>query len=66
MPKLKTRKSAAKRIAKVTSTGKILRKKTIAQHLVHRKSTRTVKTSGNEMTVSKSDTEKLKKLTPYR
>lgn len=66
MPKLKTRKSAAKRIAKVSATGKILRKKTLAQHLVHRKSTRTIKTSGKEIRISKSDIEKLKKLTPYR
>lgn len=66
MPKLKTRKTAAKRIAKVSSKGKILRKKTLAQHLVHRKSARTIKESGRELSLSKSDREKLIKLTPYR
>ena len=66
MPKIKTRKSASKRIGKVTSSGKLMRRKTLAQHLVKRKTKRTVKTSGNAIEVAKSEIVKLKKLIPYR
>ncbi len=66
MPKVKTRKSASKRLAKVTAGGKLLRRKTLAQHLVKRKTQRTVKTSGQAMEVAPSETKRLKKLTPYR
>lgn len=66
MPKLKTSKTAVKRIVKVTGKGKIVRKKTLAQHLVHRKSARTIKESGKEIRLSRADREKLVKLTPYR
>lgn len=66
MPKLKTRKSASKRLAKVTGTGKLMRRKTLAQHLVHRKSRRTRKESGDNLEFSKTEIEKIKKLIPYR
>lgn len=66
MPKLKTRKTASKRLVKITASGKMIRKKTVAQHLVHRKSKRTIKESGNTLVITKSDSEKMKKLTPYR
>lgn len=66
MPKIKTRKSASKRLAKVTSSGKLIRRKTLAQHLVKRKTKRTIKSSGNRVEVVKSELKKMKILTPYR
>jgi ribosomal protein L35 len=66
MPKLKTRKSATKRLAKVTASGKLIRRKTLAQHLVKRKTKRTIKSSGKPSEVVASEVKKLKRLTPYR
>lgn len=66
MPKLKTRKSASKRLAKVTGTGKLIRRKTLAQHLVKRKTQRTIKQSGSDVEFKASENEKIRKLTPYR
>lgn len=65
MPKLKTRKSIAKRVASVTASGRLLRRKTTAQHLVHRKSKRTRKNSGEKVAFSPAEEKKLKKLVPY-
>jgi len=66
MPKIKTRKSASKRLVKVTATGKLIRRKMLAQHLVRRKSRRTTKTSGQNQEFKKTQTNKIKKLSPYR
>lgn len=66
MPRLKTRKSASKRLAKISATGKMQRRKTLAQHLVKRKTKRTIKSSGKATGVVKSEAKKLKRLTPYR
>ena len=49
MPKLKTRKSLSKRVVKITASGRLLRRKTLSQHLAHRKSRRTRKNSGNKV-----------------
>ena len=65
MPKIKTSKSTIKRISKKTASGKILRRKATAQHLVRRKSHRTVENSGINVEVTKSQKAKLKKLAPY-
>ena len=65
MPKLKTSKSAAKRIIKVSKNGKIIRRKMSAQHRTKGKSTRTLLSSRKQKNVSKSDTKKIKKLIPY-
>jgi ribosomal protein L35 len=65
MPKIKTKKSASKRIAKVTRGGKIIRRKITAQHLARRKSQRTRKTSGDKTVVSIAD-KKITKLVPYK
>jgi len=65
MKKQKTSKTAAKRIVKVTRTGKILKRKTLAQHLVHRKSKRTIKQSGVNTEVSRPEKNRVKRLTPY-
>ncbi len=66
MPKLKTNKTTAKRIKKITSNGKVMRRKTLAQHLVKRKTARTIGESGNDMLVSKSEAKKIKMLLPYK
>jgi ribosomal protein L35 len=66
MPKLKTNKTATKRIVKITATGKYLRRKTLAQHLVHRKSQRTIKSSGECIELNPTQTKTMKKLIPYR
>jgi ribosomal protein L35 len=66
MPKLKTSKTASKRISKITKSGKLLRRKTLSQHLVHRKANRTIKRSGEDMQVTNADEQRIKKLIPYR
>lgn len=66
MPKIKTRKSASKRLARVTASGKLMRRKITAQHLVKRKTKRTIKGSGRSEEVVASEVKRLKKLTPYR
>jgi len=66
MPKLKTSKTASKRLAKITASGKMMRRKTTAQHLVKRKTKRTIKESGNAVEVVASEAKRLKRLTPYR
>ncbi|OQA53084.1 MAG: 50S ribosomal protein L35 [candidate division WS2 bacterium ADurb.Bin280] len=65
MPKQKTSKTAAKRIKKITSSGKIIRKKTLAQHLVHRKSDRTIAQSGTDKKIADEEKNKIKRLIPY-
>jgi len=65
MPKLKTNKTVAKRITKISRNGKVLRRKILAQHLVHRKSSRTISSSGTDQLVSKAESKKIKKLLPY-
>lgn len=66
MPKLKTSKTASKRLAKITATGKLMRRKTTAQHLVRRKTKRTIKSSGSTVEVVGCEAKRLKRLTPYR
>jgi ribosomal protein L35 len=66
MPKLKTNKTADKRIKKITSSGKVIRRKTLAQHLVKRKTARTINQSGNDMLVSRPEAKKIKMLLPYK
>ena len=63
--KQKTVKSAYKRTI-ITSTGKILRRKATAQHLVQGKSKRTLRGSSKTVEISKSDSKRIKRLVPYR
>jgi len=63
--KLKTNKSAKKRIVKITSNGKILSRRLSAQHLVAGKSKRTRRANAKKFSVKKADTKNLKKLVPY-
>jgi large subunit ribosomal protein L35 len=62
MPKLKTNKTAVKRVSRISGTGKISHRKTLAQHLVRRKSKRTVKSSGRVTEFTPADSKKIKKL----
>ena len=62
--KLKTHKSTAKRF-KVTGTGKVMRTKGGKSHLRRRTSKRTKSKLDRMLTVSKSDSKRVKTLAPY-
>ncbi|MCL5794909.1 MAG: 50S ribosomal protein L35 [Patescibacteria group bacterium] len=64
MPKLKTSKSAAKRIARITKNKKIIRRGMSAQHLTSGKSKRTKSRAKQNFVVSKASVKHLKKLLP--
>lgn len=64
--KLKTSKSAIKRIARITGTGKIMRKGMSAQHRTSGKSSRSLNNSNKEFEISKANEKIIKKLVPYR
>jgi len=63
--KLKTSKTAKKRIARITKTGKIFRRKMSAQHLVRNKSRRVRKLAKRKLLIAKADLEKVRRLVPY-
>lgn len=63
--KLKTSKTASKRIQTITGTGKAMRLKMSAQHLAPGKSRRTKKSTKFLLEVHPADTKRLKKLLPY-
>ena len=65
MPKIKTVKSAQKRIVKVTSNGKLLRLTMSSQHLARKKSKRARQNALSKNVISKADTKKIKRLIPY-
>lgn len=65
MPKLKTSKSAQKRIVKITRSGKIIRRKMSAQHRTGGKSKRALSASKKETQVSSANLKTIKKLIPY-
>lgn len=66
MPKIKTSKSAAKRIINFTNQGKVISRAMSAQHLTRRKSKRTMQQSKSTILVNKSNLKKIKKLVPYK
>lgn len=66
MPKIKTNKTATKRVTKITASGILVRRKTQAQHLVARKSRRTIKASGSDAKFQNAEGKKIRKLIPYR
>ena len=53
-------------MTKVSAGGAVWRRKTLAQHLVHRKSKRTIKQSGSSRKLSKVEAKKLIALAPYK
>ena len=65
MPKLKNRKSAAKRVKSITSTGKVMVRSRSNQHLTARKSKRTLSNSGSSKVLSDAQAKNMKALLPY-
>jgi large subunit ribosomal protein L35 len=61
MPKLKTHRGAAKRF-KITSTGKIRRRKAFRSHLLEKKSSRRTRRLGRESDVSSADRRNVERL----
>jgi large subunit ribosomal protein L35 len=64
MPKLKTRKTAAKRV-KMTGTGKFMRRKAGRRHLLTCKSAKRKRHLRKDVVVSKSDERRIKRSLPY-
>jgi len=64
MPKLKTRKSIAKRF-KFTKGGKILRRRAFKGHLLSKKSSKRKRSLSRPDLVSRTEREKIKRLLPY-
>lgn len=62
--KQKTTKSASKRVIR-TGSGKLLRRKVSAQHLVMGKSKRARRGRGKLSKISRGDLRKIKRLVPY-
>ncbi|MEA2012084.1 MAG: 50S ribosomal protein L35 [Verrucomicrobiota bacterium] len=64
MPKMKTRKSVAKRF-KQTGTGKFLRKKAGKRHILTKKSSKLKHNLSKQVEVSKSDQKRVSRSLPY-
>lgn len=64
MPKMKTKKSVAKRL-KVTGTGKLKRGKAFRSHILTKKSTKTKRNLRKTGYVSETQEKTMKKLIPY-
>ncbi len=63
--KLKTIKTAHKRIQTITASGKALRLRMSAQHLAPGKSKRSLKSTKFLLAVHPSDVKRLKRMLPY-
>ena len=64
MPKMKTRKSAAKRY-KVTGSGKVMYKKQGLRHILTKKSTKRKRALRHAGILSEAEAKKVKVLLPY-
>lgn len=64
MPKLKTKKAAAKRF-KVTGTGKLKRSKAYRRHILTKKSPKTKRNLRKATTVDATNVKVMKKILPY-
>jgi large subunit ribosomal protein L35 len=64
MPKIKTKRSARKRL-KVTGTGKLMRRRGWKRHKLESKNPKRKRRLGKPAQVSKADTPRLKALVPY-
>lgn len=64
MPKMKTRKAAAKRF-KVTGSGKVTRRRQGSKHLLAHESAKLKRTRANDEVVSDADMKKIKSMLPY-
>ena len=63
MPKIKTRKAAAKRF-RITKTGKVLRRHSRLRHLLEWKSPKQHRRLKKRVTVSPSDQERVRQMLP--
>ena len=64
MPKIKTRRGAAKRFKK-SASGKIVRRKTNRGHILTKKSSKRKRQLRNQTTVSSVDEPRVRKTVPY-
>ena len=64
MPKLKTRKAAAKRF-KATGTGKFMRRRAFRNHLLDHKSQKLKRHLATKAVVDDSDAENVSRMLPY-
>ena len=64
MPKLKTKKAAAKRF-KITGTGKLKRNKSNTQHILGKKSRKRKRNLRKQTTVDQTNVKNMKKILPY-
>ena len=64
MPKMKTKKAAAKRF-KVTGTGKLKRSKAYKRHILTKKSTKTKRNLRKAVMTDESNVKNMKKILPY-
>jgi large subunit ribosomal protein L35 len=63
--KLKTIKTAQKRIATITGTGKAMRLRMSAQHLTPGKSKRSIKSTKFLLPIARADLKRIKRMLPY-
>jgi len=64
MPKMKTRRAAAKRF-RITGTGKIMRRRSRTKHLLEWKSPKQKRALGRDMVLAKGDAKKARVMMPY-
>jgi large subunit ribosomal protein L35 len=64
MPKLKTRKSAAKRF-KLTGTGKIKRRKAFLRHILTKKNTKKKRQLGQDVILAPSNVKTVTRMIPF-
>ncbi len=65
MPKIKTKRAAAKRF-KVTGSGKIVRNKAYKSHILTKKSAKRKKNLRQSTLVDKTDYKRVKEMIPYK
>ncbi|HPE28883.1 MAG TPA: 50S ribosomal protein L35 [Candidatus Mcinerneyibacteriales bacterium] len=65
MPKIKTRRAAAKRF-RVTGSGKVVRHKAYKSHILTKKSAKRKKNLRQSTLVDKSDYKRVKDMIPYK
>jgi large subunit ribosomal protein L35 len=65
MPKMKTNRGAAKRF-KITGTGKIVRNKAYASHILTKKSTKRKRNLRKSGLIDSSDLKGVRRLIPYK
>ena len=64
MPKIRTRRSAAKRL-KVTGTGKLVARHAYRSHLLTRKGTKRKRRLSHDFVLSGADQKQAKRMVPY-